>query len=62
MTGYSDILIPLLGGILFFFFPDILIKNKDAGSDRRSKTLKICGIVLIAVSIVYFILKIIESP
>ena len=59
MTGYSDILIPFVVGILFFFFPDIVIKNKDAGFERRRRTLKIVGISLMAVAIVYFIIKLV---
>jgi hypothetical protein len=61
MTGYSDILIPLLGGILFFFFPDIIMKNKDAGGERRRRTFKIVGIVLIGAAIVYFLIKLFAS-
>jgi len=61
MTGYSDVLIPLVSGLLFFFFPDIVLKRKDASHERRNRTLKTVGIVLIAVSIVYFIIKLLGS-
>ena len=57
MTGYSDVAIPLIIGLLFFFFPDILIKKKDASFERRSKTLKWAGIVLVCVATGYFIIK-----
>ncbi len=61
MTSYIDVIIPLVGGLAAFFYPEILIKNRDATYERRSRILKMVGIVLVAISIAYFIIKKFES-
>jgi hypothetical protein len=51
--SYIDLIIPLIGGIIFTFFPDTLIKTKDDTFEKKKSLLKKCGYLLLAVSILY---------
>ena len=55
--SYIDVFIPLAIGMLSFFSPETLIPAKDPAPERKKRILKICGLVLIGVSILYFIIK-----
>jgi hypothetical protein len=57
---YIDIFIPLIIGFVCVAIPDKFTKSKDAATQAKTKSLitKV-GYVLIAVSVVYFVIKII---
>lgn len=56
--GYFDIAIPLIAGLVFVAIPDKLIKTRDATYRKKKSLITKCGYILIAVSVLYFIVKI----
>jgi len=56
--GYINIAIPLIAGLVFIAIPDKLIKTRDATYEKKKSLLTKCGYGLIAVSVLYFIVKI----
>lgn len=59
--SYIDIAIPLISGLVFITIPDKLIKTRDATYEKKKSLIKKSGYILIAVSVGYFIVKIIEQ-
>ncbi len=56
--GYFDIAIPLIAGLVLIAIPDKLIKTGDATYEKKKSLIRKSGYVLIAVSILYFIVRI----
>jgi hypothetical protein len=56
--GYIDILIPLIIGIFAINFPDLLLTSKDATYEKKKSLLKNAGYGLIAVALLYAIVKV----
>lgn len=54
---YIDVLIPAIGGVLFFFFPGLLVKKDSQNYFEKEAKLKKMEIVLILVALVYFGIK-----
>lgn len=55
--NYIDVLIPLLGGIYLLTSSDKLIKVTDSSFEQKKRLIKKAGIGLIAISVIYFIVK-----
>ena len=56
--GYIDVIIPLVAGVTFTMAPDVLIKPTDTNFEKKKSLIKKGGLVLIGVSILYFLIKI----
>ncbi len=54
--SYVDIIIPLIGGIIFTFFPENLLKTRDDTFEKKKSLLKKCGYLLLGVSMLYLII------
>ena len=58
--NYIDIFIPLIIGLVCIFIPGKFTKSKDPATRLKTKLIIIkVGYILIAVSAVYFVIKII---
>ena len=51
--SYIDLIIPLIGGIIFTFYPEKLLKIKDNTFEKKKSLLKKCGYLLLGVSVLY---------
>jgi hypothetical protein len=59
--SYIDIFIPLIIGLVCISIPDKFTNSKDAATQAKTKSLVTkVGYVLIGVSIIYFVIRIIE--
>ena len=56
--GYIDVAIPLIAGLLVITIPDKLIQTRDATYEKKKSLITKSGYVLIAVSLLYFVVKI----
>jgi hypothetical protein len=59
LANYIDTLIPLAGGILCLILP-VRRKSEDEPQetvDARRKKLRLCGVVLLGVAGIYFLVK-----
>jgi hypothetical protein len=54
--SYIDLVIPLIGGIVFAFFPEFLLKTKDDTFEKKKSLIKKCGYALLGVSVLFLIL------
>jgi len=59
LMAYIDVLIPLALGLLLFLAPNSLIPTTDAASEKKKRLLKVCGLVLVGVGILYLIIKLV---
>jgi len=59
--NYIDVFIPLIIGLVCITFPNKFTKSKDAATQNKTKALitKV-GYTLIVVSVVFYVIKIIE--
>lgn len=53
-----DFIIPLFGGAAMWFFPEKMVKQTDVSFNKKVSLIKKCGMVLILVSILYYIIGI----
>ena len=51
--GYKDIFIPLVVGLVFIFGGGRLIKPQDPAYQRKKRSLKIGGYILLAIAALY---------
>lgn len=57
--SYIDVIIFFVGGILFFLFPEKIIRKDGTEEDRRKriKVIKICGAGAVVISILMLVLR-----
>jgi hypothetical protein len=61
--SYIDVLIPLIGGIFALLLP-IRAKSADEPEEKvnqRRKLVRICGLVLIGVAVLYLLIKLAQQ-
>lgn len=54
--SYIDIIIPLIGGIVFAFFPETLLKTKDDTFEKKKSLIQKSGYALLGVSVLYLVI------
>lgn len=58
MTGYIDVAIPAVGGLVALAAPSLFIKEKDAETvNQKTKRIRVIGALLLLVAGIYLIVK-----
>jgi hypothetical protein len=59
--GCIDVAIPGVFGVVALLFPRAMLLNDPAPDPAKIATVRICGVVLLAVAGIYFLIKVSQS-
>lgn len=59
--SYTSVIVPIVVGLIFLVGYKNMVKPDVPDYQRKRKTLKIMGVVLVGIGVLYFILKMLGS-